>query len=105
MYQFLEKKRKEVAWDQMECLILVLMSHGVGSRITGSDNKDVEINQLLDIFSSQNCLGLDNKPRLVFVQACRGPLRTDLYILLYIMSIFDSEHVTMVLENVFSSNI
>lgn len=74
MFQFLEKTRDAEDWDNMDCLVLILMSHGRGISILGSDGEYAEINDFLRIFQSENCLGLHEKPRLVFVQACRGKL-------------------------------
>lgn len=71
MVEFLKDQRDKSEWDKMDCLILVLMSHGEGSSIFDNDGIKVKISDLTDMFSSKNCRGLDKKPRLVFIQACR----------------------------------
>lgn len=71
MVEFLKDQRDKSEWDKMDCLVLVLMSHGEGSSIFDNDGIKVKISDLTDMFSSKNCRGLDKKPRLVFIQACR----------------------------------
>lgn len=58
--------------DRVECVILIIMSHGVGTKVYGVDCLPVEIKVLTDCFSTANCTVLHGKPRLVFVQACRS---------------------------------
>lgn len=72
MVNFLEAERKKVDWKEMECVILILMSHGEDCNILGSDDEPVPLKTLTDLFSSPQCKYLDGKPRLVFVQACRS---------------------------------
>ena len=72
MWDFLLKQRNEEDWKSFECVVLILMSHGQGDCILGDDGKAVKVKDLTDIFSTENCPDLDGKPRLVFVQACRG---------------------------------
>ena len=56
----------------MECVVLIIMSHGETNGIYGTDGKLTKLNDMTDIFSSSQCPELKEKPRLVFVQACRG---------------------------------
>lgn len=58
--------------EDTECVILIILSHGGGSRVYGVDCMTVELKTLTDYFSSDNCSKLYGKPRLVFVQACRS---------------------------------
>ncbi|CAC5387623.1 CASP2 [Mytilus coruscus] len=55
-----------------ECVILIIMSHGGGTRVYGVDCMPVQLKTLTDCFSSTKCPTLRGKPRLVFVQACRS---------------------------------
>ncbi|XP_063424986.1 caspase-8-like isoform X1 [Mytilus trossulus] len=58
--------------DDTDCVILIILSHGGGTRVYGVDRMPVELKTLTDYFSSDNCSTLYGKPRLVFVQACRS---------------------------------
>ena len=56
-------------WDH-HCLVVCLMSHGKEGVIIASDNRDVAMTEVLKIFSQ--CEALKGKPKLMFIQACRG---------------------------------
>lgn len=71
MVDFLKTERDKVDWKEMECVIIILMSHGEGCYILGSDEEYVPLKTLTDLFSNEQCIDLHEKPRLVFVQACR----------------------------------
>ncbi|XP_052073551.1 caspase-3-like isoform X2 [Mytilus californianus] len=73
MVMFLKKERNDIKnWNEIECVVLILMSHGKGEYIYGDDNIPVNLADIIGVFDSVHCPGLDEKPRLVFVQACRG---------------------------------
>ena len=72
MIDFLTNERDKVNWHDMECVVLIIMSHGETNGIYGTDGKLKKLKDMTDIFNSSQCHGLDLKPRLVFVQACRG---------------------------------
>lgn len=73
MVKWLEKERDDIDdWDKIECVVLILMSHGKGEYIFGDDNIPVKLTDITAVFDSNHCKGLDEKPRLAFVQACRG---------------------------------
>ena len=72
MIDFLTNERDKVTWHDMECVVLIIMSHGETNGIYGTDGKLTKLKDMTDIFNSSQCPGLDLKPRLVFVQACRG---------------------------------
>lgn len=72
MKSFLQSEAEQIEKDKCtECVVLIIMSHGGGTRISGVDHVPVELKTLIDFFSSDNCPSLHEKPRLVFVQACR----------------------------------
>ncbi|XP_052073553.1 caspase-3-like isoform X2 [Mytilus californianus] len=73
MFEFLIKERNKIEnWKDIECIVLILMSHGTSGYIYGSDRIPIKLSDLTYVFDSEHCIGLDDKPRLVFVQACRG---------------------------------
>ena len=53
-----------------DCFVLWLMSHGRSGEVFGSDGNTVPIQTLHDMFSE--CETLSGKPKLFFIQACRG---------------------------------
>lgn len=59
--------------SEYDCFVLCLMSHGKeGGRILCSGGGIVKTEEVLDVFTSVNCKTLEGKPKLVFIQACRG---------------------------------
>ena len=67
---------KEVAnanHSEHDCFVLCLMSHGEkGGHILCSGGGTIRIDEVLEMFNSVNCKTLEGKPKVVFVQACRG---------------------------------
>ena len=59
--------------DHYDCFVLFLMSHGFEDGIYGSDGKPVYLRtQIRKYLIADMCCSLANKPKLIFVQACRG---------------------------------
>lgn len=79
------KKRKEILeilddvshqdHSQYDCFVLWLMSHGQNGLFYGSDGETVPIETVRDFFSNANCPSLKGKPKVIFIQACRGQER------------------------------
>ncbi|XP_035689684.1 caspase-2-like [Branchiostoma floridae] len=63
-------KRRE--HDKMDCCIVVLMSHGSKDVIMGKDDEPVQLDDIFTMFDNKNCPRLKGKPKLFFIQACRG---------------------------------
>ncbi|XP_040213148.1 caspase-3-like isoform X2 [Rana temporaria] len=55
--------------DSFICFIL---SHGCQETVLGVDGKKVLIKDLTSCFNGQNCKSLIGKPKVFFIQACRG---------------------------------
>ena len=53
-----------------DCFVLWLMSHGISGEVFCSDGKTVTIQTVHEMFSE--CKTLSGKPKLFFIQACRG---------------------------------
>ena len=53
-----------------DCFMLWLMSHGRSGEVFCSDGNTIPIQTLQDLFS--DCHTLSGKPKLFFIQACRG---------------------------------
>lgn len=57
-----------------DCLVITIMTHGkVDGRIYASDTEFL-VQDLWECFVGNKCKGLIGKPKLFFVQACRGNL-------------------------------
>ncbi|TNN08539.1 Caspase-8, partial [Schistosoma japonicum] len=68
----LEHLGKKTNHNEYDCLIICLMSHGTIGRIYGVDGNSLSIHELTSLFTSDNCPTLAGKPKLFFIQACRG---------------------------------
>ena len=55
-----------------QCAVACLLSHGADGAIFGTDGQEIDLNILLDMLDNHQCPALRGKPRLVFIQACRG---------------------------------
>ncbi|XP_038046409.1 cell death protein 3-like [Patiria miniata] len=58
--------------------VIALMSHGDTGVILGTDNIQVKLRDLQGELEPHKCPGLDGKPKMFFVQACRGRFVTTL---------------------------
>ena len=64
---------KEIEKTQnSSCFVCCIMTHGGMGTIYGSDSKFVNIKHITDSFKESNCPALTGKPKLFFIQACRG---------------------------------
>ena len=55
-----------------DCFVLWLMSHGQDGQFYAADGQTVPIDTVRDYFNSTKCLTLKGKPKIIFIQACRG---------------------------------
>ncbi|XP_077534476.1 caspase-3-like [Haemaphysalis longicornis] len=85
MMEELFKVAQEEQQKAADCLVVVLMSHGGMVTIRGSDNEPlpqqciygsddepVALESICELFNNKNCPSLQGKPKLFFIQACRG---------------------------------
>lgn len=56
-----------------DCLLVTVLSHGEQGKIHSFDD-DYRLEEIAEFFSDENCPSLKGKPRLFFIQACRGSL-------------------------------
>lgn len=56
----------------MDSCVVCLLSHGVDGGIYGSDGQILELDWVFTAFDNENCPLLQNKPKMFFIQACRG---------------------------------
>ncbi|BFZ17750.1 hypothetical protein BsWGS_20789 [Bradybaena similaris] len=86
MVQVLRLGRDEYDHRNADCFVCAILSHGnetiveaeherLGVRkdiLIGADGKAVSTNTVVDLFGDGACPSLIGKPRLFFIQACRG---------------------------------
>ncbi|KAI8488315.1 hypothetical protein Bbelb_339110 [Branchiostoma belcheri] len=60
-------KRDHSSYD---CFVLFLLSHGTETGVLGTDGQHVSVDSIISSF--QACKSLVGKPKLFFIQACRG---------------------------------
>ncbi|XP_046376831.1 caspase-3-like isoform X1 [Haliotis rufescens] len=58
-------------FSNSDCFACVILSHGEEGAVYGT-NGPVEIKDLVDPFKGHRCQSLAGKPKLFFIQACRG---------------------------------
>ncbi|KAJ8350280.1 hypothetical protein SKAU_G00254100 [Synaphobranchus kaupii] len=58
--------------DHGDCFVCCTLSHGTEQDVYGRDGKRVPIQDILSPFNGANCPSLANKPKVFFIQACRG---------------------------------
>ncbi|KAK3088241.1 hypothetical protein FSP39_016524 [Pinctada imbricata] len=54
------------------CMVLAIFSHGGKEGIYGSDNIPVKLEDIKEKFYPVECPALNEKPKIFFIQACRG---------------------------------
>ena len=57
---------------EFDCFVCCLLSHGANGGIYGTDSTLVEIKDITSMFKGVACPSLASKPKLFFIQACRG---------------------------------
>ncbi|XP_071261125.1 caspase-14-like [Salvelinus alpinus] len=58
--------------DGVSCLMVVIMCHGRLGHISLSDGKEIQLEEIYQMFYNRQCPALREKPKLFVVQACRG---------------------------------
>lgn len=69
MKKHLEELSKRVTGD---CFVCCVLTHGNEQGMYGSDDKILTIGDILSPFSGDRCPALAGKPKVFFIQACRG---------------------------------
>nr|QZX63197.1 caspase 3 [Halisarca dujardinii] len=58
-----------------QCLVVAILSHGEEEGLLhGTDDVLIDIKELADLFTGHKCSTLVGKPKLFFIQACRGKM-------------------------------
>lgn len=64
--------RNHQEYDSFVCCIL---THGQEGQLYGSDHETVKLEDLTGKLNARNCQSLAGKPKMFFVQACRGKIK------------------------------
>ncbi|KAA0713234.1 Caspase-8 [Triplophysa tibetana] len=55
-----------------DCFVCCILSHGRSDGVYGTDKNIVSVDEIREPFNGSNCRNLAGKPKLFFIQACRG---------------------------------
>ncbi|XP_060520802.1 caspase-1-like [Cylas formicarius] len=58
--------------SRCDCLVVVVMTHGKSNGRIFARDHDYSTNEMVGFFSGTRCPSLAGKPKLFFIQACRG---------------------------------
>ncbi|XP_030043156.1 caspase-2 [Microcaecilia unicolor] len=56
----------------VDSCMVALLSHGVEGAVYGVDGKLLQLQDVFRLFDNASCRSLQNKPKMFFLQACRG---------------------------------
>ncbi|XP_047217617.1 caspase-2 isoform X4 [Girardinichthys multiradiatus] len=56
----------------VDSCVVCLLSHGVDGAIYGTDGQLIQLDWVFEAFDNAHCPLLQNKPKMFFIQACRG---------------------------------
>ncbi|XP_067367742.1 caspase-2 isoform X2 [Channa argus] len=56
----------------MDSSVVCLLSHGVEGAVYGTDGQLLQLDWVFEAFDNAHCPLLQNKPKMFFIQACRG---------------------------------
>ncbi len=63
--------------QDIDILIIVIMTHGADRVLYGVDGSTITWDFVVTTFDNINCPNLRGKPKLIFFQACRGTKNVD----------------------------
>lgn len=63
---------RDVDHSIYDCFVLWLMSHGDKDLVYSRDGEEILLETVRDMFSNSSCQSLKGKPKIFFIQACRG---------------------------------
>ncbi|XP_010209837.1 PREDICTED: caspase-2 isoform X1 [Tinamus guttatus] len=72
MQDILQRFSKRPEHRDVDSCIIALLSHGVEGGVYGTDGKLLQLQEAFRLFDNANCPNLQNKPKMFFIQACRG---------------------------------
>ena len=64
-----------IDYRQYDCLLVAILTHGVQGKLYGTDGEKIPVEDLTTLFNGDQCPSLIGKPKIFFLQACRGENR------------------------------
>ena len=71
MEEAIQEFAKDSRHASADMCVVAIMSHGQEKAIISKDNKELEINWILEQFNNRNCENLRGKPKFFIFQSCR----------------------------------
>ncbi|XP_070569996.1 caspase-3-like isoform X1 [Ptychodera flava] len=68
------KYYRDYSHKEYDSFVCFFMSHGNENGVCTSDNKTVKMEDVRDMFVGVECPSLERKPKMFFIQACRGDI-------------------------------
>nr|XP_057909163.1 caspase-2 isoform X1 [Doryrhamphus excisus]XP_057909164.1 caspase-2 isoform X1 [Doryrhamphus excisus] len=72
MKSCIETFRRRPEHRTMDSCVVCLLSHGIDGAVYGTDGQLLQLEWVFEAFDNAHCPLLQNKPKMFFVQACRG---------------------------------
>ncbi|KAM6967735.1 caspase-2 [Aplochiton taeniatus] len=72
MQACIEQFRRQPDHRTADSSVVCLLSHGVEGAVYGTDGQLLQLDWVFEAFDNARCPLLQNKPKMFFVQACRG---------------------------------
>lgn len=73
LYEILEDEIEMLNKSTYDAFVCYILTHGNrDGELMMTDGNSVLLSEILQLFNRDNCHGLVNKPKLFFIQACRG---------------------------------
>ncbi|XP_051574174.1 caspase-2-like isoform X1 [Myxocyprinus asiaticus] len=72
MRRCLEQFAQRQEHAEYDCCAVCFLTHGVEGSIYGTDGQLLELDWVFEVFDNARCPLLQNKPKMFFIQACRG---------------------------------
>lgn len=66
------KEAADIDHKKFDCLLIAILTHGSEGKLYGVDNESVPVKDLTQLFNGDQCPSLIGKPKIFFIQACRG---------------------------------
>lgn len=66
------KELAEMDFKEFDAFLCVILSHGEECGFYGIDNEIIAVDSIVTLFKGDKCKSLVGKPKLFFIQACRG---------------------------------
>ncbi|KAK3722092.1 hypothetical protein QZH41_019853, partial [Actinostola sp. cb2023] len=64
---------KNEDYGRYDCFAVCIMSHGKEDFFYTADGRETKVSQVYSLFTNSRCEIFRDKPKLFFIQACRGP--------------------------------